>query len=170
VVSADERQLEGWVTSAGVLQALARRVAGTAGETAQAAADQEHEDLESVAGHPSAPLPGYYVAEITIAGDSPAAGRKLGDLTWPAASVPVSVLRSGSLRPASAGLTLAAADRVSLLVPAPAGTRPLQRRSTDPGHAARSEASSGACPSLTLTSRPRSATGGRLRTCSTALN
>jgi CIC family chloride channel protein len=170
VVSADERQLEGWVTSAGVLQALARRVAGTAGETAQAAADQAHEDLESVAGHPAAPLPGYYVAEITIAGDSPAAGRKLGDLTWPAASVPVSVLRSGSLRPASAGLTLAAADRVSLLVPAPAGTRPLQRRSTDPGHAARSEASSGACPSLTLTSRPRSATGGRLRTCSTALN
>jgi hypothetical protein len=53
VVSPDGHQREGWVTSEGVLHALARRVAGTAAETphAQAAADEEPDD----AGHARAP-------------------------------------------------------------------------------------------------------------------
>jgi CIC family chloride channel protein len=118
VVSADEHALEGWVTSAGVLHALARRVAGTAADTTQAAADGEPDDAHAVPERPPVPLPGYYVAEITITGDSPPAGRKLGDVSWPPASIPVSVLRAGSLRPANGGITLAAGDRVSLLVPA----------------------------------------------------
>jgi CIC family chloride channel protein len=126
VVSPDGHRLEGWVTSAGVLDALARRVAGAAAETAhaQAAADGEHDDAQAVLEQPSAPLPGYYVAEITITGDSPPAGQKLGDVSWPPASIPVSVLRAGSLRPANRGITLAAGDRVSLLVPAPQDTHP----------------------------------------------
>jgi CIC family chloride channel protein len=133
VVSADERRLEGWVSSAGVLRALAHRVAGTAAETAhaQAAADWEHDDAQAVAEHPSVPLPGYYVAEVIISPDSPAAGRKLGDVTWPAASVPVSVLRRGSLGQPRQDLTLAAGDRVSLLIPAvqdaePEGAEPAE--------------------------------------------
>jgi CIC family chloride channel protein len=119
VVSPDSRELEGWVTSAGVLRALAHRVAGTAAETAhaQAAADWEH-DAQAVAEHPSFPLPGYYVAEVIITQDSPAAGRKLSEVSWPAASVPVSLLRGGSLRPARRDVALAAGDRVSLLIPA----------------------------------------------------
>jgi hypothetical protein len=40
-------------------------------------------------GHPPVPLPGYYVAEIVITPGSPAAGRQLGDVGWPTASVPV---------------------------------------------------------------------------------
>ncbi len=120
VVSPDEHQLEGWVTSAGVLHALAHRVAGTAAETvhAQAAADPEHGGGHAMLEHPSVPLPGYHVAEVIIGHDSPAAGRKLSDVGWPTASVPVSVLRRGSLRPPRGDLTLAAGDRVSLLVPA----------------------------------------------------
>jgi len=74
--------------------------------------------------HPSAPLPGYYVAEITIIGDSPPAGRKLGDVSWPLASIPVSVLRAGSLRPPHPDTTLAPGDRVSLLLPAAQDTEP----------------------------------------------
>jgi len=126
VVSADGRQLEGWVTSGGVLHALAQRVAGTVAETAhaQAAADGEPDDAQAMLEHPSSPLPGYHVAEITITGDSPPAGQKLGDVSWPPASVPVSVLRAGSLRPASPGITLLAGDRVSLLVPAARDLRP----------------------------------------------
>ena len=102
VVSPDGHQLEGWVTSEGVLRALARRVAGTAAETAhaQAAADGEPRRRAGRARHPPVPLPGYYVAEITITGDSPPAGRKLGDVSWPQASIPVSVLR-GRLAPPS---------------------------------------------------------------------
>jgi Trk K+ transport system NAD-binding subunit len=84
-----------------------------------------------VAEHPSVPLPGYYVAEVIISPDSPAAGRKLGDVTWPAASVPVSVLRRGSLGQPRQDLTLAAGDRVSLLIPAvqdaePEGAEPAE--------------------------------------------
>src|SRR6202012_5126214 len=94
VVSPDERQLEGWVTSEGVLRALAHRVAGTtADETAhaQAAADGGPCGPQAMPEHPRVPLPGYYVAQIIITGDSPAAGRKLGDVSWPHASIPVLV-------------------------------------------------------------------------------
>jgi hypothetical protein len=120
VVSPDERKLEGWVTSEGVLRALARRVAGTATETAhaQAAADGEPDDPQAMLEHPSVPLPGYYVAEITITEHSPAAGRELGDVTWPPASIPVLVLRGGSLKQPHPDTILAPGDRVSLLIPA----------------------------------------------------
>jgi chloride channel protein, CIC family len=118
VVSPDSRELEGWVTSEGVLRALADRVAGTAAETAhaQAAADGEP-DARAVLEQPPAPLPGYHIAEIPITADSPPAGRKLGEVSWPPASIPVSILRAGSLHPADRGITLAPGDRVSLLIP-----------------------------------------------------
>ena len=121
VVSPDERHLEGWVTSAGVLRALGHRVAGTAAQTAeaQAAADWEHDEARATAEHPTVPLSGYYVAEVSITPDSPAAGQRLGDAHWPTGSIPVSVLRGGSLRQPHSGITLAAGDRVSLLIPAP---------------------------------------------------
>ena len=69
--------------------------------------------------HPSAPLPGYQVIEVTIPGGSPAAGRKVGDLPWPPAATLVSVLRGRRLRPPESEITLSAGDRVSLLVPVP---------------------------------------------------
>jgi NhaP-type Na+/H+ and K+/H+ antiporter len=59
-----------------------------------------------------------------VTGDSPAVGRKLGDLRWPSAGAPVSVLRNRSLRPPDSQITLAAGDRVSLLVPAPQNSHP----------------------------------------------
>ena len=126
VVSADERQLEGWVTSEGVLRALAHRVAGTAEEAAdaQAAADGEPDDAQAMLEHPSVPLPGYYIAEITITGNSPADGRKLGDVSWPHASTPVLVLRGGSLRQPHPDTILGPGDRVSLLIPAAHDTEP----------------------------------------------
>jgi hypothetical protein len=119
-VSPDSRALEGWVTSAGVMGALAHRIAGTAIEAAhaQAAADPDHGDAQATPERPAVPLPGYHVAEVTITSDSPAAGRKLGDVGWPAASVPVSLLRASSLRPPRRDVTLVAGDRVSLLIPA----------------------------------------------------
>src|ERR1700761_642448 len=95
VLSADGQRVEGWVTGASVLRALARQIAGStaAATQAQAAADGEHRDAEAVIDHPTAPLPGYQVIEITVTGGSPAAGRKLGDLAWPSAGTPVAVLQ-----------------------------------------------------------------------------
>jgi CIC family chloride channel protein len=120
VLSADGRQIQGWATSAGVLRALSRQVSGGRDEAAhaQAAADRDREDPASAAAHPSAPLPGYQVIEVAITGCSPAAGHKLSDVRWPPASIPVSVLRGTQLHPPVPDTTLAAGDRVCLLVPA----------------------------------------------------
>ena len=134
VISADGRRLEGWVTGAGVLRALARQVSGQAAgpqgaaARAQAAADWDHGDGTATLRHPPVPLPGYQVAEVTLTADSPAAGRKLKDVTWPQAGTPVSVLRGRRLGPPDPGMALAAGDRVSLLIPVPEPQ--AQRRSS----------------------------------------
>jgi chloride channel protein, CIC family len=126
VLSSDGQRVEGWVTGASVLRALARHVKGShaAAMRAQAAADGEHADAAAMLAHPPVPLPGYQVIEITVTGDSAAAGRKLGDLPWPAAGTLVSVLSGPRLRPPDSEITLSAGDRVSLLIPVPQGTQP----------------------------------------------
>jgi CIC family chloride channel protein len=146
VLSADGQRVEGWVTGAGVLRALARYVTGSqAAAQAQAAADPEHGDAEAVLQHPPAPLPGYQVIEVTIPGDSPAAGRKLGDLPWPPAATLVSVLRGRRLRPPESEITLSAGDRVSLLIPAPPDPPPPQPDGSR-GHTPSREAGDGSSP------------------------
>jgi chloride channel protein, CIC family len=121
VISGDGRHIEGWVTNTSVLQALARQLTTAQADTARAqlAADWAHEDLESSLREPPAPVHGYQLAEITLDLTSPAAGRPIADVAWPAGSVPVTVLREGRLRPASPGTALRPGDRISLLVPAP---------------------------------------------------
>jgi chloride channel protein, CIC family len=121
VLSPDGHQIQGWATSASVLRALARQMYGARDEAAQAqaAADWDHGDGDAVPGHPPAPLPGYQVIEITIADGSPAAGRRLADVRWPPASVPVSVLHGTRLTSPAPDITLTAGDRVRLLIPAP---------------------------------------------------
>ena len=121
VLSADGHQIQGWVTAPGVLRAIARQItAGQPGTAhAQLAADWDHADPDSARQHPPTPPPGYQLVEITIAGDSPASSRQLGDVTWPPASTPVSILRGRHLRPPDPQLTLAPGDRVRLLTAAP---------------------------------------------------
>jgi chloride channel protein, CIC family len=126
VISADGRRVEGWITSATVLRALARQLAGTgdAAVEAQASADWDRcDDTEAILRHPPTPLAGYQVTELTIAAGSPAAGRSLHEVTWPQAGIPVSVLRGRRLGPPDRGITLAEGDRVALLIPAPSGPR-----------------------------------------------
>src|ERR1700733_1718037 len=121
VLSADGHRVQGWVTSAGVLRALAREVSGAYGEAAQAqaAAGWDDGDAEAMLRHPPAPLPGYQVIEITISDGSPAPGRRRGDVRWPPASTPVSVLRGQRLHAPHPESGLRPGDRVSLLIPAP---------------------------------------------------
>jgi CIC family chloride channel protein len=145
VLSSDGQRVEGWVTGAGVLRALARQITGSQADTvqAQAAADPEHGDAAAVTGHPPAPLPGYQVIEITVTGDSPAAGRKLGDVAWPPAGTLVSVQQGRRLRPPDRQLTLSAGDRVSLLIPAPQDSHPAHADGRGRGRTASREAGSG---------------------------
>jgi len=124
VISADGRRVEGWITSATILRALARQLAATsdAAVEAQASADWGRcDDTEAILRHPPVPLAGYQVTELTITADSPAAGRNLHEVTWPQAGIPVSVLRGRRLGPPDPGITLAEGDRVGLLIPAPPG-------------------------------------------------
>jgi chloride channel protein, CIC family len=122
VISADGRRVEGWITSATVLRALARQLAGTgnAAVDAEASADWGRCD-DTVPQHRPTTLAGYQVAELTITAASPAAGRSLHEVTWPQAGIPVSVLRGRRLGPPDPGLILAEGDRVGLLIPAPSG-------------------------------------------------
>ena len=54
---------------------------------------------------------------------SPAASARLGTITWPPGSIPVSVLRGHRHRDPDPALISQPADRISLLAPAPAGDR-----------------------------------------------
>jgi CIC family chloride channel protein len=123
VVSADGRRVEGWITSATVLRGLARQITGTrtAAAEAQAAAGDCREDAEAMLQHQPTALAGYQVAEITVTAGSPAAGRKLQEVAWPQAGIPVSLLRGRRLGPPDPGITLAEGDRVGLLIPTPPG-------------------------------------------------
>jgi chloride channel protein, CIC family len=116
VLSADGQHVQGWVTSAGVLQEVGRQISTA---PAQAGTGPDHGGQASPPRDPPAPLPGYEVIEIIVDGDSPAAGRELHDVTWPPGSTPVSVRHGRRLRAAGPGVTLAPGDRVSLLAPAP---------------------------------------------------
>ena len=145
VMSADSGQIQGWITAADVLRAIARQVSTTQAETTQAevTADGEYTDPESLLRHPPTPLPGYQLIEISITPGSPGTGARLKDVTWPAASIPVSVLRGRRLRPPHPELVLAPGDHVNLLASAP-GRSPA-------GHAA----------DETTASRPVPATAAR---------
>jgi chloride channel protein, CIC family len=119
VLSADGRQVPGWITAPDVLRAIGRQLTTAKAQTAQArvAAGWDHADPESLPQDPPTPLPGYRFVEITITAGSPAAGRKLKDVAWPPGSTPVSVLRDRQFCPPRPELTLAPGDRVSLLTP-----------------------------------------------------
>jgi chloride channel protein, CIC family len=124
VLSADGRQVRGWITNASVLQAVASQLGASpppaadapAGLRSRAPDDGELPDD----GEPPDPLPGYQVLEFPIRSESATAGRTLGSICLPDGSIPVSVLRDRALREPDPDLVLAPGDRVSVLAPVPA--------------------------------------------------
>ncbi len=127
VMSIDGQQLEGWVTSANVLQAIARQMAtalAAATPPAHLAAGWALADQGPAPDHVPVPLHGYQVVEVTIGPGSPAVGHTLGETPWPPGWVPVSVLDDHTLRDPDPGVTLNPGDRVNLLGLATAGPGP----------------------------------------------
>jgi chloride channel protein, CIC family len=103
VLSPDGQQVQGWITAPAVLRAIGRQITTSQPATAQAqaAADWDHADPDQLAQDAPNPLPGYQLVEITITSGSPAAGRKLGGITWrPPARRYLSSAAAGSARPA----------------------------------------------------------------------
>ncbi len=119
VLSADGRNVQGWITNHSVLQTLAAQIGSPQPRhsTANGPAGRQPRPAEQ-----PAPLQGCRVLEICIGPDSPAAGRPLRSIRWPPGSIPVAILRHRSLQEPDPDLTLAEGDRVSLLAPAPAGS------------------------------------------------
>ena len=88
-------------------------------EIGRARPDRSRTPGADAGGEPAPPMPltGYQVIELAIADSSPAAGARLGQVSWPAGTIPVSVLRDRALRDPDPGFTLASGDLVSLLTP-----------------------------------------------------
>jgi len=121
VLSADGRQVRGWITNTSVLQAVASEIGAS-----PAPAAGGHADVRSQAadGEPPNPLRGYQVVEFTIGRESPAAGQTLGSIGLSEGSIPVSVLQGRVLREPDPEIALTVGDRVSVLTPVPAGGAP----------------------------------------------
>ena len=113
VLSGDGRQVQGWISAASVLEEVAARMGSSAPPNGSGAGTGQ----EPGSAGPPTPLPGYRVIEVDIGAASPAAGKSLRSIDWPPGSMPVSVLHDRSLQDPDPDFTLAAGDRVSLLVP-----------------------------------------------------
>jgi CIC family chloride channel protein len=104
VGSVDGRSVQGWLTNQSVMRAVEHQLAD-----AEPGTGPEHA--------PNAQLPGYHIVERTLAKNSGAVGRALGELDWPHDHLPVSVLQNRRLLDADPAVRLAAGDRISFLVP-----------------------------------------------------
>ena len=118
VLSGDGARVEGWVTNASAMHAIARDLgAATAASTrAELEADLAATRQPTDAADAPNPLTGYRVIEVLVEDHSPAAGRALGAMAWPAGHIPVSVLHHRVLHAADPRLELAPGDRINLLV------------------------------------------------------
>jgi CIC family chloride channel protein len=125
VLSADGTRVEGWVTNASAMHAIARDLGATTAESTRAELEAElaaaHQPTDE-ADSPN-PLTGYRVIEVLVGEDSHAVGKPLAAVDWPTGHIPVSVLHRRVLHEADPGLKLTAGDRVNLLV----------RRTYEPG-------------------------------------
>jgi chloride channel protein, CIC family len=121
VLSADGRQVQGWVTNSRVLQAIARQVNTSQAQATQAqlAADWALPDPTTTLREPPTPLPGYQMLEVSVEEGSPAAGTTLSAVAWPPGSTPAAILHGRTMRDPDPGVTLAPGDRVILLVSEP---------------------------------------------------
>ncbi len=147
VLSADGRQIEGWITDSSVIRALSRAIHGPASQSEAArtvrAADWSGPESGAVGGSPRKPLAGFQVLEITIEADAAVAGDRLGAITWPAGYTPVSVRRQNRPRNPKPDLILNAGDRVVILAREPADHARESRPLAHPAVAGRARAEGG---------------------------
>ena len=119
VLSHDEQTLEGWVTREDVMRALIGRVRASAREIERGAEAAEFavKDPHGQVHVPSTPLDGYQILEVTISEQTPASGRLLGDVAWPAGSKVVAVTEGDRLVAPRTDVELRPGGRVVLLAP-----------------------------------------------------
>jgi CIC family chloride channel protein len=118
VVSRDG-QLRGWLTRADVLKALTSTLDSSEEKIEEGAAAAEFavDDPAAAAHKPSTPLIGYKIIELRIFPDSPALGRRVGELDWPPGSTVVAVTQGREIHAARPDLQLHQGERVIVLAP-----------------------------------------------------
>jgi CIC family chloride channel protein len=118
VLSADGSVVEGWVTNASAMHAIARDLGAVAAESTRAELETDLAAAYQATGEDASPNPltGYRVIEVVVEDLGRAVGKPLGTVAWPAGHIPVSVLHHRVLQEADPAMRLAAGDRVNLLV------------------------------------------------------
>lgn len=103
VLSEDGAEVRGWVTPESIVRAIRSELRTHRPERA------EHADGDA--------LDGYRLVEVAVDSASEVAGRRLGDVAWPASSTLLAVSRRGRRLTATPDLALARHDRLTVLVP-----------------------------------------------------
>jgi len=148
VLSADGRQVQGWLTNAGVLQAVARQIHTSQAQATQAqlAADWARRDPLTALREPPTPLPGYQMLEITVGDRSPARGASLASIAWPPGCTPAAILHGRTMSDPDPDVRLNPGDRIILLLSESPAGRPAEPPTRPPRHAASQPPRRGAAP------------------------
>ncbi len=119
VLSPDGEHLIGWVTRHSVLSVLAERLDASTSEAERGrlAAEFSEEDAASHLHDARLPLEGYEIIEVSIGPRSPALGRRIGEVPWPAGSIVVAMSVERELVAPRSDLEFRAGERVVLLAP-----------------------------------------------------
>jgi CIC family chloride channel protein len=131
-VMSHDGQLEGWVTRHDVMRKVAGSISSTPAQVERSAiaADFAVDDPVSTAHSPSAPLSGHEIVELAVTAESPAAGRRVGELSLPGGSRVVAATRGRDIVPLEPDSTLAAGERLILLTRAAEGEDEKRETST----------------------------------------
>ncbi len=121
VLSHDGR-LRGWITRADILKALTDKLVSGEQElrdvaTITNATTTSTTERPAAGPEPTRPLPGYQLLEVRVNHDSPAVGRRITDVQWPAGSAVVAVTQGREIHVARPDLKLDAGERALVLVP-----------------------------------------------------
>ena len=121
VISHDDQQLQGWITRQDVLRALRDRLTASTPEIERGALAAEFAvpDPEGRLHVPTTPLEGYRVVAASVSSDSPALGRRVGEIQLPAGAVLVAVSDGGEMVAPRNDIQLRDGDEVILLAPTP---------------------------------------------------
>ncbi len=119
VLSSDREHLRGWITRRNVLRIVAERLSSTASEAEKAtlAAEFAVDGDKSRVHVPTSPLEDYQILEIAVSPDSPAIGRRVEDVSWPAGTIVVAVTQGFEIGPPRNEARLHSGERVILLAP-----------------------------------------------------
>jgi CIC family chloride channel protein len=122
-VLSHDGELRGWLTRADILKALATKLSSTEQQIEEGAEAAEFavDDPAAAIHTPSTPLQGFEMLELRVFANSPARGRRVADIDWPAGAIVVAVTQGREVHAAHADLRLQPGERVIVLAPAERG-------------------------------------------------